>query len=92
MSCYSYEKTQSQLDKFLAELLFLNILSVTFFLHYTIVPKFGCVRSMEYVVGPIYCIFKFHIFSKVKKCIKLNVLYEKFDFVIQQVLIDSKSK
>lgn len=80
----------SELDKFLAELLLLNILSVTFFLHYTIVPKFDCVRSMEYVVYTAF--LNFTSFQKLKKCIKLNVLYEKFDFVIQQVLIDSKSK
>lgn len=47
----------SELDKFLAELLFLNMLSVTFFLYYTIVQKFGCVRSMKYVVYNAFLIF-----------------------------------
>lgn len=45
---------------------------------------------MEYVVYTAFLIFT--SFQKLKKCIKLNVLYEKFDFAIQQVLIDLKSK
>lgn len=80
----------SELDKFLVELLFLNILSVTFFLNYTTVLKLKCLRSIEYVVHTAFLIFT--SFQKLKKCIKLNVLYEKFDFVIQQVLIDLTSK